>query len=68
VRERAQAHGIAGSVSNRPDGTVEAVFEGPRPAVEELIRFSETGPRDAHVDSVEVRDEEVEGERGFRVR
>ena len=29
VRERARARGVHGRVRNRPDGTVEAVFEGP---------------------------------------
>jgi acylphosphatase len=68
VRERAQSHGVAGWVTNRSDGAVEAVFEGEPEAVDRLVRFVETGPRSAHVDRVEVVHEEPEGLDGFEVR
>jgi acylphosphatase len=55
-------------VANRPDGAVEAVFEGEVDAVERLVAFSREGPRGAQVESVEVIDEEPEGLRGFAVR
>jgi acylphosphatase len=67
TRERAESHGVAGWVRNRPDGTVEAVFEGPREGVDALVRFSETGPQHARVEAVDVVDEEPAGEVGFRV-
>jgi acylphosphatase len=67
-RERARGHGVAGWVRNNPDGTVEAVFEGEHDAVDRLVRFCETGPRGAHVDHVEVTEEEPEGPSGFQVR
>jgi acylphosphatase len=67
IHQRAATHGISGWVRNRPDGTVEAVFEGPRASVDELVRFSRTGPPLARVQDVEVREEEVAGEYGFRV-
>jgi acylphosphatase len=68
TRRLAQRHGVAGSVSNRPDGGVEAVFEGEAEAVERLVAFSREGPRGAQVDSVEVTEEEPEGLSGFAVR
>jgi acylphosphatase len=68
TRRRAEAAGVAGWVSNRPDGAVEAVFEGEQEAVEELVRFCRRGPGRAEVDSVEVTDEEPEGLSGFDVR
>ena len=68
TRRRAQQHGVAGWVSNRPDGAVEAVFEGESDAVERLVRFMHEGPRGADVERVEVFEEEVEGIRGFNVR
>ena len=67
ARERARAHGVAGWVRNRPDGAVEAVFEGSPEAVERLVRFCEIGPPGARVERVEVIEEEPEGLSGFGV-
>jgi acylphosphatase len=68
TRRLAQRHGVAGWVANRPDGAVEAVFEGEAAAVERLVAFSREGPRGAQVESVEVVEEEPEGLSGFGVR
>jgi len=68
VRRRAQQRGVSGWVANRPDGAVEAVFEGEPEAVERLVDFCREGPRGAQVDSVDVRDEDPEGLTGFNVR
>jgi acylphosphatase len=68
VRERAQAHGVHGWVSNRSDGAVEAVLEGEPDAVERVERFLRTGPSQADVKEVDVSDEEPEGASGFEVR
>jgi acylphosphatase len=68
VRERAQAHGVAGWVCNRSDGAVEAVLEGPPDAVDRVLRFLETGPPRAQVESVDVSEEPPEGLSGFQVR
>lgn len=68
TRERARAHGVSGWVANRPDGTVEAVLEGPPEAVDRVVRFCETGPPRARVERVEVTEEEPEGLSGFSVR
>jgi acylphosphatase len=68
TRQRAEAAGVTGWVANRPDGTVEAVFEGNDEAVESLVRWMHDGPRGADVDRVEVGDEEAEGLSGFDVR
>jgi len=64
---RAQAAGVSGWARNRPDGTVEAVFEGPTDLVDELVAFCKQGPRGAAVERVEVYDESPEGVRGFRI-
>lgn len=68
VRQRAQSHGVAGWVTNRSDGAVEAVFEGRPDDVERLVAFAKSGPRQAEVESVDVLDEEPEGLTGFEVR
>jgi acylphosphatase len=67
TRRHAERHGVAGSVRNTTDGTVEAVFEGPTDLVDELVAFCKQGPRGAVVERVEVYDESPEGVRGFRV-
>ncbi len=68
ARRRAEAAGIAGWISNRPDGAVEAVFEGEPDRVSELVEFCRHGPSRAEVANVEVIDEEPEGLSGFEVR
>lgn len=67
VRRRALADGVAGWVRNTAEGTVEAVFEGSREAVERLVAFCRDGPRGARVDRVEVVAEPPAGLTGFRV-
>jgi acylphosphatase len=68
ARRMATGRGVAGSVANRPDGTVEAVFEGPDADVEALISFCRRGPEGAAVERVEVFEEEPKGAQGFRVQ
>jgi acylphosphatase len=67
VARRAEARGLAGWVRNRPDGTVEAVFEGEGETVESLVRFCHEGPRGAAVARVEVFDEVPEGLSRFEI-
>jgi acylphosphatase len=68
TRQRARAEGLSGWVRNLPDGRVEAVFEGPRESVEEMVRWCHKGPGGADVGAVEVRREDPEGLDGFDVR
>jgi acylphosphatase len=68
LRQRAQSHRVAGWVTNRSDGAVEAVFEGKPDDVERLVQFAKSGPRQAEVESVDVSEEEPEGLTGFEVR
>ena len=67
-RNEADARRVAGWVRNRPDGKVEAVFEGAPDAVEALVGWCEIGPIRARVVRVEVTDELPVGESGFTVR
>ena len=68
VRRRAEAVSVAGWARNSEDGTVEAVFEGDRQAVDELVEFCRRGPSRAEVAAVEVVEEKPEGLSGFEVR
>ena len=60
--------GVRGWVRNCPDGTVEVAAEGSRDAVDTLLDWCREGPPRANVISIEVRDEPLAAERGFRVR
>ena len=68
TRQRAREHGVAGWVTNRSDGAVEVVLEGPPDAVERVLEFLRTGPPHARVRDIEVNEEEPEGLSGFSVR
>jgi acylphosphatase len=68
AREHALARGVAGWIRNRPDGAVEAVLEGEPDAVQQVVRFLQTGPPGARVERIEVSDEQPEGLTGFHVR
>lgn len=59
--------GINGWVRNRPDGSVEAVFEGARDVTGLAVEWAGHGPDRAHVEHIEVIDEEPIGERGFSI-
>lgn len=68
TRDEAERQGVAGWVSNRDDGAVEAVFEGAPDAVQAMVSFCSAGPRRADVDRVDESEEEPEGLTGFDVR
>jgi acylphosphatase len=54
--------GLVGLVRNRPDGSVEAVVEGSKQAVEEFIRWCRRGPPAARVADVQVAWSQPSGE------
>jgi len=69
VRNEASMAGVNGYVRNLSDGRVEAVFEGERTDVQNMIEYCEHGPSGAEVDDVEVKKEEFRNEFGsFSVR
>jgi len=53
TRRTATARGLEGWVRNRRDGSVEAVFAGPKEAVADMIKLCRRGPDGARVDSVD---------------
>ena len=67
-RQKARSRGVAGWVTNRPDGAVEAVFEGDAGAVQAMVDWCGHGPRGAEVDSVDESTEEPQGLSGFDIR
>jgi acylphosphatase len=68
TQREARSAGVAGWVTNRADGAVEAVFEGDADAVGRMIDFVRGGPGRADVSEVDVADEEPEGLGSFEIR
>jgi acylphosphatase len=66
-RHEAQRIGVAGTVRNLADGSVEAVLEGTPPAVDRMIAWCHRGPRSADVRHVDVAHEEPTGTSGFTI-
>ena len=67
--EIAKSFGVNGFVRNLPDGRVEAVLEGDKDKVEEVIRFMRKGPPLAHVTEISVIEEPYLGEfEDFEIR
>lgn len=67
TKKTAQKQGLSGWVKNLSDGRVEAVFEGPKNAVSEMVRWCHEGPIGANVESVEVKWEDPIGLMGFEI-
>jgi acylphosphatase len=69
ARELARRLGVRGWARNRADGTVEALAQGERAAVEEWVGWCHQGPPGARVTGVERFDEAVGADPGeFAVR
>ena len=56
VEDEAQRRGLRGWVRNRRDGSVEAVFSGPRSDVETVIEACRRGPFSARVTALDQRE------------
>ncbi len=69
TREAAKRFRLDGWVRNRPDRTVEAVFEGEKSDVESVLNWCKKGSPAARVDDVNVEWQTYTGEfSGFNIR
>ncbi|MCU0727977.1 MAG: acylphosphatase [Planctomycetes bacterium] len=69
TRDVARGLALSGFVRNLPDGRVEAVAEGPRPALESFVAWCREGPPHAAVSDLHVEWLPATGEfAGFSVR
>ena len=59
--KEAHQRGVTGWVRNLPDGRVEAVFEGEKRLIDEMIKWCRKGPSYANVTNVEVNWENYTG-------
>ena len=69
LRHEARKRGVNGWVRNRTDGTVEAVLQGSREAVDAVLTWARLGPRGSRV--AEVSESAAEREplhAGFEIR
>jgi acylphosphatase len=56
MRREAERLGVTGWVRNAPDGSVEAVVQGPDTAVDALIAWARIGPPQARVERIVLTD------------
>ena len=69
TKDEADRIGVTGWVRNLPDRSVEAVFEGEKKKVEEIVGWCHRGPAGAQVSSVDVSWEPYRQESGhFEIR
>jgi acylphosphatase len=69
VEARAAAEGLNGWIRNLPDGSVEALLEGDREAVDRVESAIWRGPMGARVDEVSVEERAPSGRAtGFSIR
>lgn len=69
TQDTANRLGLAGWVRNCPDGSVAAVFEGERAAVEKALAWCHQGPPAARVENITTKWLDYQGEfSGFAVR
>lgn len=61
LQREAVAHGVAGWVRNRRDGTVEALLQGDAAAVNAVVAWAQRGPPAAIVERVDERTAEEPG-------
>ncbi len=68
VRTQAERLGLTGWVKNLTDGSVEAVFEGPKDKIEEIISKCKIGPNVAGVKHLDIKWEKATEEyTGFEI-
>lgn len=60
--DKAVKRGVTGWVRNRRDGNVEAVFEGKKKDVEDIVKWCRKGPEYAKVKDVKFVSGEYTGE------
>jgi len=68
TKNKAEGLGIKGWVRNLPGGGVEAVLEGERQKVGELLRLMKAGPSGAMVLGMELSELEGKGYESFEIR
>jgi len=67
AKDRADELGVKGWVRNLPGGGVEAVLEGDRKKVGELLALMKTGPTGARVSGMEIAEIKCKDHEEFKI-
>lgn len=67
TRDKASALGVAGTVRNCSDGSVEAAVEGDPAALDALVKAMRHGPSGARVENIAEEPAEPTGAGSFRI-
>lgn len=68
VKSKAQKLGVRGWVTNLSDGRVEAVFQGDKETLEQMINLCQKGPFFSEIKSVDVNyEQKTEGFDEFKI-
>lgn len=62
LKSKARENNVSGWVRNLRDGRVEAVLEGEDVGVSRVVEWTHSGPANAWVEDVEIRNESYAGE------
>lgn len=65
TKQKAEKLGVFGWVKNLSDGRVEAVFEGNKQQVEQMVIWARKGPLWAKVNDIDISWEKYKGEFNF---
>ena len=68
TERKARELGVAGSVRNLPDGTVEVIAVGASASVDRLVDWTWTGSPLSSVTAVEIEERPVEELTSFEIR
>ena len=69
MRQVAMKNSVVGWVRNLPDGNVEALLEGNKEDVNQVVQWSKIGPENARVDEVKMDYGQHTGKyKDFRIR
>jgi acylphosphatase len=68
TRDRAKSLGVNGWVRNIPGGGVEAVLEGERKQVGEMLKAMKSGPSGSVVLGIELSEIEAKGYNDFEIK
>lgn len=59
TKQKAEQLGVTGWIRNTSDGCIEAIFEGNKNMVKEMVDWCNHGPPQAKVENIEIKNQPV---------